>query len=58
MKIGSVPPFFAKTDSAGKIENLREIQNIRWKIKFPADFPDFQRNTQYSAGKLKNLPEK
>jgi len=35
-----------------------EIQEIRWKIKLPAENPNFQRNAKYSAGKFKNLAGK
>jgi hypothetical protein len=72
MQIGPIPLFFdtwtfrlPKIDSAEKIKNQREIQNIRWKIKFPAENPNFQperkgfrRKFKNSAGKSKHLLEK
>jgi hypothetical protein len=42
-----------KTDFAGNLKVLLEIQIFSWKIKFPAGNPDFQRNAESSAGNLK-----
>jgi len=44
--------------SCGNPENLREIEEIRRKTKFPAGNPSFQPSAKHSIGKFQNSPGK